>query len=71
MNKGSFWDDTFEKALEAGQSMAKSSAKQIKQTFSPLQMIKNAMGGEANPQSQMESKMKEMQGEKRDGQHTT
>ncbi|PIY69077.1 hypothetical protein COY90_02615 [Candidatus Roizmanbacteria bacterium CG_4_10_14_0_8_um_filter_39_9] len=68
MNKGSFWDDTFEKALEAGQSMAKSSAKQIKQTFSPLQMIKNALGGgESNPQSPMESKMKEMQGKKEMG----
>src|SRR5512147_2984528 len=49
MNKGGFLDDTFEKALEAGQSMAKSGAKQIKQTFNPLQMLKNANSSEKTP----------------------
>lgn len=47
MPKGSFWDDTFEKALEAGQSMAKSGAQQLKQTFSPAQILKNAFTGES------------------------
>lgn len=46
MKKGGFWDDTFEKALEAGQSMAKSGGKQLKQTFSPANMIKNALNVE-------------------------
>lgn len=46
MPKGSFWDDTFEKALEAGQSMAKSGGQQLKQTFNPAQMLKNAFSGE-------------------------
>lgn len=44
MHKGSFLNDTFEKAIEAGQSMAKSGGKQLKQTFSPAQMIGNAIG---------------------------
>ena len=47
MPKGTFWDDTFEKALEAGQSMAKSGGQQLKQTFNPADMIKNAFNGEA------------------------
>jgi len=46
MKKGGFWNDTFEKALEAGQSMAKSGGKQLKQTFSPAQMLKNAFSAE-------------------------
>jgi hypothetical protein len=46
MKKGSFWEDTFEKALEAGRSMAKSGGKQLRQTFSPADMIKNSFGGE-------------------------
>ena len=46
MKKGTFFEDTFEKALEAGQSMAKSGAQQIKQTFNPANMIKNAFHGE-------------------------
>lgn len=46
MKKGGFWDDTFEKALEAGQGMAKSGGKQLKQTFSPANMIKNAFNAE-------------------------
>src|SRR3989339_191556 len=44
MHKGSFLSDTFEKAIEAGQSMAKSGGKQLKQTFNPAQMIGNAIG---------------------------
>lgn len=47
MNKGGFLDDTFEKALEAGQSMTKAGAKQIKQTFNPLQMLKSVTSSEA------------------------
>jgi len=46
MKTGSFWDDTFERALEAGQSMAKSGGKQLKQTFNPANMIKNAFNSE-------------------------
>ena len=53
MPKGSFWDDTFEKALEAGQSMAKSGGKQLKQTFSPASMIKNAFSGESGRTSEV------------------
>lgn len=45
MAKGSFLADTFEKALEAGATMAKSGAKQVKQTFNPLNMLKNASEG--------------------------
>jgi hypothetical protein len=47
MPKGTFWEDTFEKAVEAGQSMAKSGGKQIKQTFNPLQMLRNSVKTEA------------------------
>lgn len=56
MNKGGFWDDTFEKALEAGQSMAKSGGKQLKQTFSPAQMLKNAFSGEGGRTSAVEER---------------
>jgi len=62
MNKGTFWDDTFEKALEAGQQMAKSGTQQIKQTFNPFNMLKNSFGGEsANGQNGMNAEMKKMQ----------
>lgn len=55
MNKGSFADDTFEKAIEAGQTMAKAGAKQIKQTFDPRKILENALGtgGEDKVQKQM------------------
>ena len=68
MKKGSFWDDTFEKAVEAGRVMTKSGVKQLKQTFSPLQMIKNAAGissaenGNPRVTSDAENQMKEAVG---------
>ncbi|MBI4973749.1 hypothetical protein HZC27_04020 [Candidatus Roizmanbacteria bacterium] len=54
-NKGTFWDDTFEKALEAGQSMAKSGGKQLKQTFNPANMLKNAFSAEGTADSPAEA----------------
>jgi len=62
-NKG-FIADTFEKALEAGQSMAKGGVKQIKQTFDPLKMVEGAMG--KNSSMDLQSQMKEAQGKKQD-----
>lgn len=68
MNKG-FLDDTFEKALEAGQSMAKSGAKQIKQTFNPVQMLKNAADTEVLSPEQQAQKMQEKA--KKEGKNNT
>lgn len=61
MKKGTFWDDTFEKAVEAGQQMAKGGAQQIKQTFNPLSMLKNAFSGETSGgQNGMNKEMQKM-----------
>lgn len=63
MPKGSFWDDTFEKALEAGQSMAKSGGKQLKQTFDPRRMVENAIS-KGDSQSAMQKELQEAQAKK-------
>lgn len=59
-----FWDDTLEKALEAGQSMAKSGAKQIKQTFNPLQMIKSTAENGGDLQSQAKAAKEQLANKK-------
>lgn len=51
MPKGQFWDDTFEKVVEMGQSTAKKSAQQVVQTFSPLKILENALGQNSDMQS--------------------
>lgn len=61
-----FWDDTFEKALEAGQSMAKGGVKQIKQTFNPLQMLKNTAEGGGGIEADAK-RAQETLGNKKDG----
>lgn len=58
--------DTFEQIAEAGKDMAKSSAKQVKETFSPWDIIRNSLtdtGASAeNQHSQGASQLKELQG---------
>ena len=59
--------DAFEQVVETGKDMAKSSAKQVKETFSPWDMIRNSFTEEKTPQNQEQSsvaqtKLKEMQG---------
>lgn len=44
MVKGNFLDDTFEQALEFGQSTVKASAQAVKTTFSPLKILENTKG---------------------------
>lgn len=46
--------------MEAGQTMAKSGAKQLKQTFNPLSMLKNSFGGEAGNGQGMNKEMQKM-----------
>lgn len=41
--KGSFWSDTFEQALEFGQSTAKQTGQSVKQTFSPLKILEQVV----------------------------
>lgn len=44
MAKFGFFEDTFEKVLETGISIAKQSGKQIAQTINPLKLAESAMG---------------------------
>ena len=65
--------DAFEQAVETGKNVAKSSAKQVKETFSPWDMIRNSFTEEKTPQNQEQSpsaqtKLKEMQ--EKGGKHT-
>ncbi len=55
-------EDSFEQAVEAGQSMVKSSAKQVKQTFSPWDMIANSFNESKDSQAHLEAKAKEQMG---------
>ncbi len=66
MAKGSFLDDIFEKALEAGHSMAKSGGKQLKQTFNPIDILKNTFSQDSESQEQQKEmqQMKEKMGNK-------
>lgn len=43
MAKGGFWDDTYEKLAEFGQSTAKTTAKSLNQTFNPIKILENAV----------------------------
>ena len=54
--------NVFEQVREAGADMAKSSAKQVKETFSPWDMIKNSFVETDNPNQNQEAKLKELQG---------
>ena len=59
--------DAFEQVVETGRDMAKSSVKQVKETLSPWDMIRNSFTEEKTPQNQEQSpnvktKLKEMQG---------
>ena len=44
MAKGNIVRDSFEQVVEAGGTIAKKGVKQVAKTFSPLQMIENALG---------------------------
>ena len=56
--------NAFEEIAEAGKDMAKSSAKQIEDTLSPWEMIRNSFDTKegANQESDQMNKIKEMQG---------
>lgn len=53
--------DAFEQVVESGQTMAKSSVKQVASTFNPWDMIKNSFqnGGESSPTPQELQKKQE------------
>lgn len=60
--------NAFEQVLESGKSMASSSAKQVKETFNPWDMIRNSFTeGDKSNQNQV-NKMKELHG--KGGYHT-
>ena len=55
--------NVFEQVLETGKDMAKSSAKQVKETFSPWEMIRNSFGdGTSSPEQKINSQAKETAG---------
>ncbi len=56
--------NTFEQVLETGRDMAKSSVKQVKETFSPWEMIRNSFDikESSNDTQDPQSKLKEMRG---------
>ena len=58
--------NAFEQVYETGKDMAKSSAKQLGETLSPWEMIRNSFGDEKkspeNANQMSKSKLKEMQG---------
>ena len=64
MAKGQFWDDTFERVLELGQSTAKASAKAIGSTFSPLKILESATGIKTTEDSGAEKMKTEAQKKK-------
>lgn len=47
MAKFGFFEDTFEKALEAGTTIAKQSGKQVAQTINPLKILEKATGSQS------------------------
>jgi len=61
MPKGSFWNDTFEKMAEMGQSTAKKTVKSVAQTFNPLQVFEKSDDG-TKDQSEMMRKAQEKRG---------
>lgn len=60
--------NAFEQVLESGKTMATSSAKQVKETFNPWDMIRNSFTEGDRSNQNPESKMKELQG--KGGNHT-
>lgn len=55
--------NVFEQVVDTGRDMAKSSAKQVKETFSPWDMIRNSFTEEkASPDQNTQSKSKEVLG---------
>jgi len=61
--------NAFEQVIEASKDMAKSSAKQIKETFNPWDMIRNSFT-ETNPQKDIENKMKSNESPGKGDKHT-
>ena len=60
--------DSFEQIAEVGHDMAKSSAKQIKETFNPWDIIKNGLTDSEKQNANLNTKSKELQG--KDAKHT-
>ena len=61
--------NAFEQVVETSKDVAKSSAKQIKDTLSPWDMIRNSFT-ETNPQKNMEHQMKSNEAQGKDEKHT-
>lgn len=62
--------DAFEQVAETGRDMAKSSVKQVQETFSPWDMIRNSFEAKADNKNGPESQLNNMKEKMRKGGHT-